>query len=433
MQFNQLNLCPQILKTLEEQGYEAPSQIQEKAIPAVLSGRDLLGCAQTGSGKTAAFALPILQMLKDTGTHDKIRALILTPTRELAMQIYDNVKIYGKYLPLRCGVVVGGVSQRPQEQMLSKGVDILVATPGRLCDLMDQGLLKLSSVGIFVLDEADRMLDMGFIYSVKRIARALNRDRQTLLFSATMPAEVVRLVDTLLKDYQRIDISPDAPVVETIEQRLYYVDTVNKEKLLIDILADENIPQALVFTRTKHGADLLTRQLVRDGVSALAIHGNKSQNARQGALKSFKDGSVRVLIATEIAARGIDIKELPYVFNYNIPEEAEMYIHRIGRTGRAGLGGVAISFCNYEELPLLQQAEKLLEKRIPVADNPKYPLMDTTLHNKTGRGAGRRSSYTYTGQSSGINHTDEKSTAENKTASAANSNRFYKSRARYFR
>ena len=420
MSFDQLQLCPQILKALEEQGYETPSQIQEQAIPEVLSGRDILGCAQTGSGKTAAFALPILQLLwskyGNENDHSKIRTLILTPTRELAIQIYDNFKAYGRHLSLRCGVVVGGVSQKQQEAVLARGVDILIATPGRLCDLMDQGIVSLKSVELFVLDEADRMLDMGFIHSVKRIARALRSDRQTLLFSATMPVEVVRLVDTLLTDYVRIDISPETRAVETIEQRLYYVDTAHKKDLLLDILAEENIRQALVFTRTKHGADMLTKQLVKNGVSALAIHGNKSQNARQNALKSFKDGSVRMLIATEIAARGIDIKELPYVFNYNIPEEAEMYIHRIGRTGRAGQGGVAISFCNYEELPLVQQAEKLLDKRIPVAENPKYPLTDTTVHTKTNHSGGRRDHVLDT---SNIGRVNVKNVSENRSAKPA--------------
>ncbi|HNX15097.1 MAG TPA: DEAD/DEAH box helicase [Oscillospiraceae bacterium] len=418
MSFTQLQLCLQILKALEEQGYEAPSQIQEKAIPEVLSGRDILGCAQTGSGKTAAFALPILQLLWNrygsANDHSKIRTLILTPTRELAIQIYDNFKAYGRHLSLHCGVVVGGVSQKQQEAVLARGVDILIATPGRLCDLMDQGIVSLNSVEIFVLDEADRMLDMGFIHDVRKISAKLRNERQTLMFSATMPAEVVKLVQSLLKDYVRIDISPETRTVETIEQRLYYVDTAHKKDLLLDILADENIRQALVFTRTKHGADLLTKQLVKDGVSALAIHGNKSQGARQNALKSFKDGSVRMLIATEIAARGIDIKELPYVFNYNIPEEAEMYIHRIGRTGRAGLGGIAISFCNYEELPLVQQTEKLLGKGIPVAANPKYPLTDMTVHKKGGRSGSPRNS---TINTSSIGRVNVKSVTEKRSSS----------------
>jgi len=389
MLFNQLEFCPQILKALEDQGYEAPSLIQEKAIPVVLSGSDILGCAQTGSGKTAAFALPILQILwnkYDSSTdHKRIRTLILTPTRELAVQIYDNFRDYGKYLPFSCGVIVGGVNQKQQETMLSRGVDILVATPGRLCDLIDQRVLSLNSVEIFVLDEADRMLDMGFISSVRKIAEKLKVDRQTLMFSATMPDEVVSLVDTLLKDYKRINAAPVSSTVETISQRVYFVDTAHKKDLLLDILADENIPQALVFTRTKRGADILARELLKDGVQAAAIHGNKTQNARQAALKSFKNGSVRILIATEIAARGIDIKELPYVFNYNIPEEAEMYIHRIGRTGRAGLAGIAISFCNYEERPLLKEAEKLIRKSIPVAENLKYPSVDTTIRKKVSR------------------------------------------------
>ncbi len=377
MLFNQLGICAQILTALEDQNYKVPSQIQEKAIPAVLSGRDILGCAQTGSGKTAAFAVPILQLLWSKygsgNDHSKIRALILTPTRELAIQINDSFKDYGKYLPLQSGVIIGGVNLKQQEIMLKKGIDILIATPGRLSDLMNQRMINLNSVEIFVLDEADRMLDMGFIDSVRKIAAKVKADRQTMMFSATMPEEIVSLVGSLLKNHLRIDAAPASSAVDTISQRVYFVDTEHKKDLLLDLLADEKIPQALVFTRTKHGSNILARDLSCAGIKAMAIHGNKSQTARQCALDSFKNGSVRVLIATEIAARGIDIKELPYVFNYNMPEAAEMYVHRIGRTGRAGQSGIAISFCNHEELPLLKEAEKLIHKSIPVAENLKYP------------------------------------------------------------
>ncbi len=386
MLFNQLGICSPILKALEVQDYKVPSKIQERAIPAILSGRDILGCAQTGSGKTAAFALPILQNLwikyGKTNNHSKIRALILTPTRELAVQIHDNLKEYGKYLPLRSGVIIGGVNPKQQKTMLSNGIDILIATPGRLCDLIEQNAVNLSSVEMFVLDEADRMLDMGFINGVRLIASKVKSDRQTMMFSATMPNEIISLVDSLLKDYIRVEATPVSSTVDTITQWVYFVDTKNKKDLLLDIIAKEKVSQALVFTRTKHNADILAKELVAAGVPTLAIHGNKSQNARQFALQSFKNSSIRILIATEIAARGIDIKELPYVINYNMPEEPEMYIHRIGRTGRAGLGGIAISFCNYEERPLLKEAENLIHKRIPVAENLKYPSVDTTIRKK---------------------------------------------------
>lgn len=386
MQFNELGICPQILGALTAQGYEIPSPIQEQAIPAILSKRDVLGCAQTGSGKTAAFAVPILQLLwernSENNQNKKIRALILTPTRELAIQIYENFRAYGKMLPLRCGVIVGGANQNPQVAMLKKGADILIATPGRLNDLMEQGYVDLSHVEIFVLDEADRMLDMGFIHDVKKIAAKMPENKQTLLFSATLSKEILALIDTMLHDYIKVMIHPESPTVEAIEQYLYYVDTANKSKLLYELLADLKIGNALVFTRTKHGADRLVKYLVKAGIPSQAIHGNKSQNTRQAALKDFKSGRIRILVATDIAARGIDIEGLPYVFNFDIPEESEMYVHRIGRTGRAGKSGIAISFSNYEERRLVRDIEKLILKSIPIVEEHVYPMIDKTIREK---------------------------------------------------
>ncbi|MBR6558810.1 MAG: DEAD/DEAH box helicase [Clostridia bacterium] len=391
MEFSQLNLIPGILDAVKDAGYKEPSPIQEKAIPAVLSGKDLLGCAQTGSGKTAAFSLPALDIIARKKAEDnetKIRALILSPTRELALQIEECVKMYSKYLPLRCGVLLGGVSQKPQEKMLREGVDLLIATPGRLWDLYKQRLLRLDAVEIFVLDEADRMLDMGFIHDVRRIAGEMKQNKQTLLFSATMPDEVIKLIDDLLHDYEKVMVDPVSSTVDTIDQRVYFVDTVNKHKLLLNILHDEAVYCALVFTRTKHGADVLTRRLSKAGIKCRAIHGDKSQNSRQEALRSFKSGKIQVLVATEIAARGIDIDGLPYVFNYNMPEEAEMYVHRIGRTGRAGASGSAISFCNFEEQPILYDIEKLIGHKIPVIAGHGFPMSDFTVKQQSGgRGA----------------------------------------------
>ena len=391
MEFSRLNLIPEILDAVKDAGYKEPSPIQEKAIPAVLSGKDLLGCAQTGSGKTAAFSLPALDIIARKKAEDnetKIRALILSPTRELALQIEECVKMYSKYLPLRCGVLLGGVSQKPQEKMLREGVDLLIATPGRLWDLYKQRLLRLDAVEIFVLDEADRMLDMGFIHDVRRIAGEMKQNKQTLLFSATMPDEVIKLIDDLLHDYEKVMVDPVSSTVDTIDQRVYFVDTVNKHKLLLNILHDEAVYCALVFTRTKHGADVLTRRLSKAGIKCRAIHGDKSQNSRQEALRSFKSGKIQVLVATEIAARGIDIDGLPYVFNYNMPEEAEMYVHRIGRTGRAGASGSAISFCNFEEQPILYDIEKLIGHKIPVIAGHGFPMSDFTVKQQSGgRGA----------------------------------------------
>jgi ATP-dependent RNA helicase RhlE len=383
MQFKELNIMPPILKALEKQNYSVPTAIQEQAIPTILSGRDLLGCAQTGTGKTAAFAVPTLQLLSErSGTQNakrKIRSLILTPTRELGIQIYESFRSYGQYTGMRCGVIFGGVSQRPQELLLQKGIDILVATPGRLCDLMNQKLIDLQSVEIFVLDEADRMLDMGFIHDVKKVIAKMPAKRQTLLFSATMPPEISNLANSLLLHPVKISVTPSAPTVEMIQQYVYFVDQENKRKLLLHVLEDKSIAQALVFTRTKHGADRVVRELTSANVSAQAIHGDKSQNSRQQALNNFKNRATRVLVATDIAARGIDIDELPLVVNYDLPNIPETYVHRIGRTGRAGLSGTAISFCNFEEKAYLADIEKLIGKRVPVIKENPYPLLNTEL------------------------------------------------------
>lgn len=392
MQFKELNIIQPILKALESENYTQPTPIQEKAIPPILAGRDLLGCAQTGTGKTAAFAVPTLQLLSGRGTEAdkrKIRSLILTPTRELGAQIYESFHTYGRNTNLRCGVIFGGVSQRPQEQMLQRGVDILVATPGRLGDLMNQKLIDLQAVEIFILDEADRMLDMGFVHDVKRIIAKLPPKRQTLLFSATIPPEISELANSLLTDPVKIAITPVSSAAEIIKQSIYFVDKGNKPKLLLELLKDKTIASALVFTRTKHGADKVVRELARANVSAQAIHGNKSQNARQLALNNFKSRVTRVLVATDIAARGIDIDELSHVINYDLPNIPETYIHRIGRTGRAGLGGTAIAFCDIEEKAYLKDIEKLLGRHIEeVTDNP-YPMMiltpppkDTTVRSR---------------------------------------------------
>jgi ATP-dependent RNA helicase RhlE len=380
MQFKELKVIPAILKALEKENYEIPTPIQEEAIPLILSGRDLLGCAQTGTGKTAAFAIPTLQLLSEdkmTATTDRnIRALVITPTRELAQQIYESFCTYGKYTKLKYCVIFGGVSQKPQEEKLKQGVDILVATPGRLDDLIGQKQIDLKHIKICILDEADRMLDMGFIHDVKKILARTPVNKQTLLFSATMPSDIAKLSDSMLKNPARIEITPVSSTVDTIKQYLYYVDKVNKKDLLIHILKDKTIVSVLVFTRTKHGADRIVRQLSKDNVTAQAIHGDKSQGARQSALNNFKNKTLRILIATDIAARGIDIDELSHVINYDLPDVPETYVHRIGRTGRAGLGGVAISFCDFDEKEQLADIQKLIRRQlIEVKDHP-YPLMN---------------------------------------------------------
>jgi len=382
MEFKELNIMPSILKALNNENYIVPTPIQEKAIPVVLDGRDLLGCAQTGTGKTAAFAIPTLQLLSEEKnvnmTRRNIRALIITPTRELALQIYESFCTYGKYTELKSCVIFGGVSQRPQEENLKKGVDILIATPGRLNDLMNQKLVNLSHIKIFILDEADRMLDMGFIHDVKQIITKIPDKKQTLLFSATMPPAIERMASTILVNPVKIAITPESTTVEMIDQFLYYVDKENKKNILLHILKDKSIVSALVFTRTKHGADRVVRALAKENVIAQAIHGDKSQNARQLALNNFKNKSLRVLVATDIAARGIDIDELSHVINFDLPNVPETYVHRIGRTGRAGLGGVAISFCDFDEKELLVDIEKLIRKHIPVVEDHPYPLLINT-------------------------------------------------------
>ena len=375
MNFRDLGLTAPILKALTQAGYTDPTPIQRKAIPPALAGRDVLGCAQTGTGKTCAFATPILQRLSGRSPKPRvIRALILTPTRELAIQIQDSFVAYGRNLSLRSAVIFGGVGQQPQVDAINRGLDILVATPGRLLDLHGQGLLDLSHIEIFVLDEADRMLDMGFIHDVKRILKLLPGKKQTLFFSATMPPEVMGLVNGLLHDYQRVEVDPVSSPVEAVRQSLYYVDKSNKTKLLAHLMEERHISSALVFSRTKHGANRIAQDLQKRGISAAAIHGNKSQTARVQALSDFKAGRVRVLAATDIAARGIDIDQLPFVFNYNLPDVPETYVHRIGRTGRAGHEGEAISFCQFDEKDELKAIEKLLGRPIPVAEGHPYPM-----------------------------------------------------------
>ena len=379
MTFEQLALKPELVQALRKENYLRPTPIQEQAIPVALAGRDVLGCAQTGTGKTAAFALPILQLLSERprGGNGKraIRALVLTPTRELALQILDSVKAYGQFLNLRSLAIVGGVSQKPQEEALKRGADILIATPGRLMDLANQKLADLEQVERLVLDEADRMLDMGFIHDVKKIIAKLPARKQTLLFSATMPPEIAKLAQSLLTNPAKVEVTPAATTVERIEQSVYLVDKPNKMGLLIHLMQDAAISSAIVFTRTKHGADRVARGLNRARVPAQAIHGDKSQSARQNALNQFKSGAVRVLVATDIAARGIDIEELSHVINYNLPNVPETYVHRIGRTGRAGQSGVAISFCEAEELPYLKDIERTIRRTIPVVQDHPFPLI----------------------------------------------------------
>ena len=387
MTFQTLGLCAPILTALEEHGYERPSPIQEKAIPPALAGRDVLGCAQTGTGKTCAFAAPILQRLSASKVQGHpLRALILTPTRELAIQIEESFLAYGKHLPLRCAVIFGGVGQNPQVEALGRGVDILVATPGRLMDLYQQGFVKLDQLEIFVLDEADRMLDMGFIHDVKKILKWLPRKKQTMLFSATMPPEIAELVNSLLHDPVRVAVDPVSSPVEAIQQSVYFVDKNNKTKLLAHLIRELDVKNALVFTRTKHGANKVARDLAKAGISAAAIHGNKSQTARQQALADFKAGKIQCLVATDIAARGLDIEELSHVFNYNLPEVPETYVHRIGRTGRAGREGAAVAFCDFGEKPLLRDIEKLMGRTVPVVEDHPYPMVVLEAPKKDKRG-----------------------------------------------
>jgi len=397
VQFNELNLIDPLLRAVRDEGYDTPTPIQEQTIPHLLAGRDVLGCAQTGTGKTAAFALPILQKLYGSGaavtTPDapqstkttyngrfaKIarpsvlptRVLILTPTRELAAQIADSFAAYGKHLPVRCTVIFGGVGQQPQVDALRRGVDILVATPGRLLDLMNQRLVRLDGVEMFVLDEADRMLDMGFIHDVKKVLAVLPSQRQNLLFSATMPAEIVELANGFLHDPVHVEVTPTATTVDKIEQFVFFVEKNDKRALLEHLLRDKLVKRAIVFTRTKHGANKLAKQLTDSRINAEAIHGNKSQTAREAALAGFKNGKVRILVATDIAARGIDVEGISHVINYDLPNIPESYVHRIGRTARAGADGIAFSFCDQEERAFLRDIERAIRKHVQVI--PEHP------------------------------------------------------------
>lgn len=383
MNFTDLNLIEPIAKAIQEQGYTTPTPIQEKSIPEILEGRDFLGCAQTGTGKTAAFAIPILQNLsKNKVSNNHIKALILTPTRELAIQIEENIHAYGKYLPLKELVIFGGVKQGNQEAALKRGVDILVATPGRLLDFIAQGIISLKNLEIFVLDEADRMLDMGFVHDVKRIIKLLPQRRQTLFFSATMPGEIQKLANSILNNPVKVEVTPVSSTADTIKQSVYFVEKENKLNLLSHILKNDIADSVLVFSRTKHGADKIARKLQKDNISAEAIHGNKSQNARQNALNNFKSGKTRILVATDIAARGIDIDELKFVINFELSDVSETYVHRIGRTGRAGAEGTSISFVDGLDLLNLKNTEKLIGKKIPVIKNHPFHTDDLVAQKR---------------------------------------------------
>jgi ATP-dependent RNA helicase RhlE len=406
--FNNLQLIEPVLKALSNEGYTTPTPIQEQAIPAILEHKDLLGCAQTGTGKTAAFALPLLQLMHEQQASGQsgrrnIRALILTPTRELAIQIEESFRAYGRYLDLRHLVIFGGVSQYNQVNALRKGVDILVATPGRLLDLMNQRHVSLQDIKFFVLDEADRMLDMGFVQDVRRIIAKLPSKRQTLFFSATMPPEIRQLADILLTNPVKVEVTPASSTADTVQQSIYFVDKMNKRSLLAHLLRDKSIETALVFARTKHGADRVAKDLTRAGIRAEAIHGNKSQNARQAALQNFKTRRTRILVATDIAARGIDIDNLTHVINYELPNIPETYVHRIGRTGRAGLSGMAISFCDFEEKIYLRDIEKLISKAVPVIkDHPfDVPLMHGMPQQQQQTSQARSSSFSGSRRSPG--------------------------------
>ena len=378
MSFENLNLIEPILKALKTEGYTTPTPIQEQSIPIILERKDLLGCAQTGTGKTAAFAIPILQILEGGKIYDKgpraIKCLILTPTRELAIQIGESFAAYGRHTGMKHAVIFGGVSQGSQVSALKSGVDILIATPGRLLDLINQKFVHLHYLKIFVLDEADRMLDMGFIHDVKKIITKIPQKRQTLFFSATMPDEIQKLANTILVNPEKVEVTPVSSTADTIDQSLFFVEKNDKKKLLIHILNDKSIKSALIFSRTKHGADKITKDLVKAGIKTEAIHGNKSQNARQKALSNFKSGQIKALIATDIAARGIDIDELSHVINFELPNIPETYVHRIGRTGRAGSSGIAYSFCDEEEMEYLKDIQKLIGREIPIVEDQPYHM-----------------------------------------------------------
>lgn len=383
MTFEDLKVIDPILKALDDKGYTHPTPIQEKAIPIVLEHHDMIGCAQTGTGKTAAFSIPIIQLIQRTENQEKgkptLRALILTPTRELAIQIDQNIEEYSKYTNIRHTVIFGGVKQGKQVARLKQGVHILVATPGRLLDLCNQGFVHLDTIKLFVLDEADRMLDMGFIHDIRKLLKLLPTQKQTLFFSATMPNDIVQLSKSILNKPKRVDVAPVSSAADTVKQYLFYTDRTTKRSLLLHILKEEEIEQVLVFGRTKHGADKIARYLKKEGIQADAIHGNKSQVQRQKTLNNFKGGRVRVLVATDIAARGIDIQELGHVINYDVPNVAETYVHRIGRVGRAGLSGVAISLCEPEENIHITDIEKLIDNKIKVINDHPFPQTEKPM------------------------------------------------------
>ncbi|MDG1346681.1 MAG: DEAD/DEAH box helicase [Crocinitomicaceae bacterium] len=375
MTFKDLGIIDPILQALEEKGYKTPTPIQEKSVPILLKGKDLLGCAQTGTGKTASFAIPIIQMLakehNENNRQRKIKALVVTPTRELAIQIEENFTEYSRYTKLRNTVIFGGVKQGAQTARLRQGIDVLIATPGRLLDLISQKFITLRDIEYFVLDEADQMLDMGFIHDIKKIIKMLPRERQSLFFSATMPKASAELSTQILGDYERVDIQPEQATAEKVEQGIYFVSKGDKSKLLVHLLKTENKGATLVFSRTKHGADKIVKILKKSEITAAAIHGNKSQVQRQKALGAFKDGEMNVLVATDIAARGIDVSDMPLVINYDLPNVSETYVHRIGRTGRAKASGTALSFCDQEEKAYLRDIEKLIGQKVPIMkDNP---------------------------------------------------------------
>ncbi len=385
MKFNELDIIEPILKALSDKNYTEPTTIQEKAIPLILKHNDILGSAQTGTGKTAAFAIPIIQFIHNAeGRHKgkpRISALIVTPTRELAIQIDENIKEYSKYTNVKHAVIFGGVKQASQVNKLKSGVDILVATPGRLLDLISQGIINLRTVNVFVLDEADRMLDMGFIHDIKKLLEILPERRQSLFFSATMPQNIVDLSRKILKNPKKIEVSPVSSTAETIQQYIYYTNRLDKKNLLFHILKDEKLDQVLLFAKTKHGADRIAKNLKSKKITSAAIHGDKAQNQRQKALQQFKDGQIRVLVATDIAARGIDIDKLKYVINYEIPNIAETYVHRIGRSGRAGEDGTAISICEPEENVFVKDIEKLIKQKIKVIDDNPFPQTEKPMTN----------------------------------------------------
>lgn len=384
MRFEDLSIIDPILKALKEKGYEEPTPIQEQSIPLILSKQDVLGCAQTGTGKTAAFAIPTIQLIESYGNTDgraKIQALIITPTRELALQIDENIRAYSKYTSIKNAVIYGGVKQATQVRQLKQGVHILIATPGRLMDLISQGHISLKDIKLFILDEADRMLDMGFIHDIQKIIKMLPKERQSLFFSATMPDNIVNLSQQILNDPKRVEVARKSSAAETVQQFVYYTNKDTKKNLLVHLIKEKKMEQVLVFSRTKHGANRIARDLEKKGIDASPIHGDRSQNQRQRALKDFKEGRLQVLVATDIAARGIDISKLKFVVNYDIPNEPETYVHRIGRSGRAGEEGVAISISEAEENVYVKDVERLIKKKLILVDDHPFPQTDKPMNN----------------------------------------------------